>query len=77
MIPITKEEKEILSELFPKCRFPRTMRQDSKRHHYFCVESENLMRAISGSNLYAAEIVKTLDRERKLKAMRQKHGLDI
>ena len=32
--------RSCLVKMFPECRFPRTMRQDSKRHHYFCTESE-------------------------------------
>lgn len=72
MIPITKEEKDLLVRAFPKEKFPRTMRQDSKRHHYFCTESEELMRAIAGSNSYAAELVKEFDRQRHLREVRKK-----
>ncbi len=49
MIPITKEEKDLLVKEFPPYQYPhyycypRTMRQDSKRKHYFCVESPELM----------------------------------
>lgn len=72
MIPITKEEKDLLVKMFPECRFPRTMRQDSKRHHYFCTESEPLMRAIAYSNSRAAECVREFDRQRELRAFRKK-----
>lgn len=61
MIPISKKEKMFLAEQFPEYIFPRTMRHDSHRHHYFCVESEELVRAISDSNDYAAELVKQYD----------------
>lgn len=77
MIPITKEEKELLVKAFPPYkppfyRFPRTMKQDSKRHHYFCTESEELMRAIAGSNSRAAELVKEFDRRKRLRETRRK-----
>lgn len=67
MIPITKEEKNLLAKLFPRYRFPRTMKQDSKRHHYSCPEVEELMRPIADSNPYAAELVKEFDRIRTLR----------
>lgn len=77
MIPITKEEKELLVKAFPPdkppyYRFPRTMKQDSKRHHYFCTESEDLMRAIAGSNSRAAELVKEFDRRNALRERQKK-----
>lgn len=72
MISITKEEKERLVKLFPNRKFPRTMKQDSKRHHYFCTESEELMRAIADSNEAAAERVKEFDRQRALREARRK-----
>lgn len=73
LITITKEEKERLVKLFPNCKFPRTMKQDSKRHHYFCTESEDLMRAIADSNTAAAECVKEFDRQRALRNARKKN----
>lgn len=75
MIQITKAEKEKLVKLFPKCKFPRTMKQDSKRHHYFCTEREDLMRAIADSNSDAREFVRELDRQRELRASRRRAGL--
>lgn len=77
MIPITKAEKEKLIKAFPPnkppyYRFPRTMKNDSKRHHYFCTESEELMRAIADSNSYASELVKEFDRRNNLRKARQK-----
>lgn len=74
MIPITKAEKEKLVKLFPKCKFPRTMKQDSKRHHYFCTEREDMMRAIADSNFRAEEFVRELDHQRELQAARRKAG---
>lgn len=72
MIQITKEEKMLLAKAFPKEKFPRTMIGDSKRHHYFCTESEELMRAIAGSNSRAAELVREFDRQRQLRKVRKK-----
>lgn len=77
MISITKAEKDKLVKLFPPnrppyYRFPRTMKQDSKRHHYFCTESEELMRAIADSNAQAAELVKEYDRRNELRRARQR-----
>lgn len=75
MIPITKKEKDKLVGLFPPnkppyYRFPRTMKQDSKRHHYFCTEAEDLMRAIADSNSKAAELVKEFNQMRTLREAR-------
>ena len=45
MVPINKTEKDLLVKAFPPHKYPhyycypRTMKQDSKRGHYFCVES--------------------------------------
>lgn len=72
MIPITKEEKMKLALLYPNYRFPRTMKQDSKRHHYFCTEAEELMRAIADTNELAAERVKEFDRQKALRNARRK-----
>lgn len=77
MIPITKAEKEKLVKVFPPdkppyYRFPRTMKHDSKRHHYFCTESEELMRIIADTNIRAEERVKEYDRRNELRKIRQK-----
>lgn len=39
MIAITASEKKAICEKYPNTYFVRTMRNDSKRHHYFMVES--------------------------------------
>lgn len=70
MIPVTKEEARLLRELFPDYKVTRTMRQDSKRHHYYATESEEMMRVIAGTNDAAAEIVARIDRSRELKRKR-------
>ena len=44
MVSITKEEKNKLLERFPKMTFVRTMKQKSKRGHYYCVESPAVMK---------------------------------
>ena len=46
MIQMTKSEKQKMAKLFPDRIFPRTMRHDSKRGHYFCVEEPGLVRAL-------------------------------
>lgn len=73
MIPITKEEKELLSSLYPGYRYPRTMKNDSKRHHYYCTEDERLMRAIANSNDRAAAVVREIDRQQKLYKAQSKY----
>ena len=72
VISITKQEKDLLVKLFPHYKFPRTMKQDSKRHHYFCTESEELRRPIADSNSAAAERVKEFDRQRALREAKKK-----
>lgn len=72
MISITKQEKDLLVKLFPHYKFPRTIKQDSKRHHYFCTESEELMRPIANSNAAAAKRVKEFDRQNALREARRK-----
>lgn len=74
MIPITKQEKEKLVELFPGYVFPRTMKQDSKRHHYFCVETERLMRPIADTNIHAAAFIEEFDKKARLRDKRRKAG---
>lgn len=72
VISITKEEKMLLAKLYPNYTYPRTMKQRSKRHHYFCTESEELMRAIAHSNSAAADRVKEFDRQHALREARRK-----
>ena len=49
MVPINKTEKDLLVKAFPPHKYPhyycypRTMKQDSKRGHYFCVQSPELL----------------------------------
>lgn len=44
MIAISKQEKEVIAERFPKVHIVRTMKKKSKRHHYYCEESKGVMR---------------------------------
>ncbi len=74
MIQITKAEKELLVGMFPNIRFPRTMKQDSKRHHYFCTETIELMRPIADSNMRAAEFVREYDKRRQRYNRRKRWG---
>lgn len=46
MIAISKDEKDIISARFPTLHIVRTMKQKSKRHHYYCEESKHVMRLI-------------------------------
>ncbi len=39
MIAITLAEKEAVCKKYPETQFVRTMKQDSKRHHYYMVEA--------------------------------------
>ncbi len=39
MIAINLREKEAICKKYPNTQFVRTMKQDSKRHHYFMVEA--------------------------------------
>lgn len=43
MVPITKEEKEVLLKRYPNLSIARTMQTDSKRHHYYCEERPGAM----------------------------------
>lgn len=46
MILISKSEKEQILERFPKIHIVRTMKQDSKRHHYYMVEEPGAMKLL-------------------------------
>ena len=43
MVPITREEKELLKKKYQDLCVARTMRQDSKRKHYYCEERAGAM----------------------------------
>ena len=44
MIAITLSEKEAIKRRFPDVHIARTMKQDSKRHHYYMVEERGPVR---------------------------------
>lgn len=44
MIAITKEEKNLIKERFPNAHVVRTMKQKSKRHHYYIEETTRVMK---------------------------------
>lgn len=73
MISITKAEKQRLEKDYPQYKYPRTVKQRTKRHHYFCTEAEELMRAIADTNEAAAELVREFDRQRELRERRKRH----
>lgn len=47
MVAITKTESEIIRKHFPNVHIVRTMKQKSKRHHYFCEESRAVMKFLT------------------------------
>lgn len=46
MISITAEEKKAIRAKYPNVHIVRTMRQDSKRHHYYCEENPRAMKLL-------------------------------
>lgn len=47
MIAINKSEKEVISKRLPNTHIVRTMKQKSKRHHYYCEENKQVMQLLS------------------------------
>lgn len=47
MIAITLAEKNAIREKYPNVHIVRTMKQDSKRHHYYMVEDGAPMRYLN------------------------------
>ena len=46
MIAITAEEKKIIHAQYPEVHIVRTMKQDSKRHHYYMTEDKKPMKLL-------------------------------
>lgn len=46
MIAISAQEKKIISEQCPRAYIVRTMKHDSKRHHYYMTEDGAAMRVL-------------------------------
>lgn len=51
MIAINKREKDEITKLFPNVHIVRTMKQKSKRHHYFCEEDSRVLRYLNRSRV--------------------------
>ncbi len=43
MVKINAAEKQAISKKFPDVRIVRTMKSDSKRHHYYCEEQREVV----------------------------------
>lgn len=46
MIAITEKEKKVIRQSFQKLHMVRTMKHDSKRHHYYMEESAGAMKLL-------------------------------
>ena len=46
LIAINKQEKEAIQEQYPNVYIVRTMKQKSKRHRYYCVETPKVVRLL-------------------------------
>ena len=46
MVAITKAEKDTICKQFPNVNIVRTMRQKSKRHHYYCEETKQVSKLL-------------------------------
>lgn len=47
MIAISEKEKEVIVKRLPNVHIVRTMKQRSKRHHYYCEETPKVMRLLN------------------------------
>jgi len=46
VIAITADEKKVIIEKYPRVHIVRTMKQDSKRHHYYMEEQSGPMKLL-------------------------------
>ena len=46
VIAITAEEKKVICKKYPQAHIVRTMKKDSKRHHYYMTEAGAPMRLL-------------------------------
>ena len=67
MIKINKEEAQIVREVFPDAELARTMKQDSKRHHYYLAEDERYCKLIAKTNTEAKRVVDENEARRRRK----------
>lgn len=73
MIAINKAEKDAISVQFPNAHIVRTMKQKSKRHHYYCEESKPVMRylnKIRGNNSVTNKLREGGDHQNRKNAKR-------
>ena len=63
MIQITLTEKNAICERYPDVKFVRTMKHDSKRHHYYMPEVGAPMRYLN--TLRGVEVPRENDKRRK------------
>lgn len=63
MIAINKTEKEFVQKHCPDITFVRTVRQKSKRHHYYMTETPRAMRYLNQIR-YGIQPEQTRDRRR-------------
>lgn len=47
MVAISRIEKDAIRAEFPRAHIVRTMKQKSKRHHYYCEETRAVMNFLS------------------------------
>lgn len=57
MIRINKEEAQTIRKVFPEAAIARTVKQDSKRHHYYLVEDERYCKLIANTNTEAKRVI--------------------
>lgn len=62
MIAINKEEKELLSLVFPTLRFVRLKKRDSSRHHYYMPEEKVLTDSLKAIRTLSLNKICTLIR---------------
>lgn len=60
MVSITKTEKEALHSVYPRAHIVRTMKQKSKRHHYYCEETERVMQFLKSFRESGDAVVTTV-----------------
>lgn len=56
MISINKEEKMAIAARFPDVCIVRTMKGDSKRHHYYCEEAPRVLRYLESLRKYGVAV---------------------
>lgn len=47
MISVTKFEKEVILKIYPEAVISRTVKQKSKRHHYYVEETTQMLDLIN------------------------------